>query len=241
MVLVLCDPFDTAALWAAAQLRDRAVPVQLVTSDELDGAIRCSHRVGRTGTATIDITLADGRTLTGAAPQGVLNRLGIAPTGRLDRLGGPDRDYAVQEMQALYLSWLHALPGPMLNRPTPQGLGGVWRHPADWAMMAGQAGLAVAPYRHETNAEWSVSPTSASTVFVMANQVIAPPNLLASTGLPARVRAGCIRLAALSGEALLGITFTRTPRWQVQDASPRPDLTAGGAALIDALQAALTP
>ena len=32
-------------------------------------------------------------------------------------------------------NWLNALPGPLLNQPTPQGLCGNWRHPSAWAVL----------------------------------------------------------------------------------------------------------
>ncbi len=242
MILVLCEAFDAAAYWAASGLQNRTGTVMIVTANDLDGAARWEHRVSRTGAATVEVTLADGRVVSSATPAGVLNRLGYVPTDRLDRLGSPDRDYAMQEMNALYLSWLHGLPGPMLNRPKPQGLGGMWRHPAAWAMMAGQAGLAIAPYHHSCRtdpaAAWA-PPHHASTVTVFA----VGGRTIASSPVPPRVRAGCIRLAGLAGEGLLGVDLMEQAgkRWVATGASPRPDLTAGGDALLDALQEALTP
>ncbi len=232
MVLVLCEPFDTAAYWAAAQLQARDVPTQLITGGELERAVRWEHRISRTGAATVTLTLADGRTVSSVDAPGVLNRLGYIQG---QSLGGPDRDYAIQELNALFLSWLHAMPGPMLNRPKPQGLGGLWRHQAEWAVLAGQAGLAVAPYRHtdrtDPNASWV--PPDGTTVFVVGTRAVAPPTI------PPRIAAGCVRLAALANEGLLGVTLTRARHWQMQGATPRPELTQGGAPLIDALADAL--
>ena len=150
MVLVLCEESDLAALWAASRLQARGLTVEIVTGADLAAAERWEHRVGRSG-VTLDLTLAGGRRLSSAEVKGGLNRLFFLPSAWLQRIGGPDRDYAIQEMHALYLSWLHALPGPLLNRPTPQGLCGNWRHPSAWAALAARAGLPVAPYRQSSD------------------------------------------------------------------------------------------
>src|SRR5205807_5207597 len=113
----------------------------------LGSALRWEHRVTSAGDASFAIDLGDGRTLSSAQRVGVLNRLSFVPTERLDRVAGADRDYAVQEMNALFLSWLHALPGPVVNRATPQGLGGNWRHRSAWTALASEVGLSAAPYR----------------------------------------------------------------------------------------------
>ena len=78
---------------------------------------------------------------TAAASAAILNRL-IAPPETLVAQSVPgDREYAHQELTALYLSWLNAIPAPVLNRPTPQGLAGRWRHASEWAVAADEAGL----------------------------------------------------------------------------------------------------
>lgn len=145
-ILVLCDTYDTEAFWAAERLCGRGRRVDVVTASALDAVTRWEHRVGEHGTS-IEAELPDGRRVSGRERQPILNRLFYAPTERLNRIGGADRDYAAQEMQALFLSWLHAMPGPMLNRPTPQGLGGNLRHPSAWTALAARAGLPVLPWK----------------------------------------------------------------------------------------------
>lgn len=239
MIRVLCDVYDAAALWSAARLRERGHPVDVVTASHLDTATRWEHRIGRSGKASIAIELADGRRLSDRDGAAVLNRLTFVPTDRVNAVAGADRDYAVQEMNALFLSWLHALPGPMLNRPTTQGLGGNWRHPSTWTLLAGRAGLAARPYRQacdsDPNAVWAPQPVHGTvTVFAVAGRLVAPPTV------PAATREGCLRLARLAGEALLGIDLIeRAQRWEFLGASPRPDLFQGGEPLIDALAQAL--
>lgn len=242
MILVLCENFDAAALWAAARLQARGRETMVVTAPDLDAAVRWEHRVGRSGAASIEIELADGRRVSSREPAGVLNRLSFVPTARLDRTAGADRDYAVQEMNALFLSWLQALPGPVLNRPTPQGLGGNWRHPSAWALLAGQAGLAAAPYLQscdsDPDAVWLAQrPSAAVTAFAVGGRTVAPP------GVPDSVREGCLRLARAAGEALIGVDLIEQPggRWEVLGASPRPDLMLGGEPVVEALGEVLTP
>jgi hypothetical protein len=56
----------------------------------------------------------------------------------------------------------------------------------------------------------------------------------------AEARDACVRLAALADTPLLGIELARgRGGWSFVDASPWPDLTVGGEALLDALGAAL--
>lgn len=239
MILVLCEPTDISALWAAFCLRERGLETEVVTTPALDYALRWEHRVGCAG-ARVQIELADGRCLSSDTPAGVLNRIGFVPTERLNRIAGTDRDYALMEMNALFLSWLHALPGPVINRPTPQGLSGNWRHPSLWAALAGQAGLPVAPYAQsdETAPEsaWSAAVLPADlTAFVLGSRVIAP------SLLPNAAREGCRRLARAAGETLLGVDFgvRADGEWEMLRATPAPDLIRGGPPLVEALAEAL--
>jgi hypothetical protein len=237
MILVLCETFDSAAFWAAESLRSRGADVSVVTTSDLEGALRWEHHVGRSGAATIDVQLADGRRFGSREPMGVLNRLAFVPTARLNAIAGTDRSYAIQEMNAFFLSWLHALPGPVLNRPKPQGLGGSWRHPSGWAVLAGRAGLLSARYTQTCESDpdlaWLQSrPPEATTAFVIGTQMVV------ARGLPATVEEACVRLAQAASEDLLGIDFLNG---YFIGASPRPDLQLGGDKLVDVLADALAP
>jgi len=241
LVLVLCEESDLAALWAARCLQSRGLTVEIVTGVDLAAAERWEHRVGRSG-ATLDLTLAGGnRRLSSAEVKGGLNRLSFLPSAWLQRVGGPDRDYAIQELHALYLSWLHALPGPLLNRPTPQGLCGNWRHPSAWVALAARAGLPVSPYRQSSDDDpaelWQPAKLPpAATVFVVGERVIPP------AGAPADLHEACRRLACAAGASLLGIDFapSRDAGWEFSGASVMPDLVRGGEPLADALAEAFT-
>jgi hypothetical protein len=240
VILVLCEGFDHAAFWAASRLRERDMVVDVVSGDDLAAAECWDHRLGAAGTA-IAIQLADGRRVIGDDRYGVLNRLSYLPAAWLQRIGGPDRDYALQEMYALYVSWLHALKAPVVNRPTPQGLCGNWRHPSIWMLLAGRAGLPVPRFRQSSDDDPALSWQSraapaALTAFVAGRHVIAPP------ALPIGLHEPCRRLAGAAGVTLLGIDFEPDGRdgWQFAGASVMPNLMAGGDTLIDALAETLT-
>ena len=53
-------------------------------------------------------------------------RLHYLPLALLARIGGEDEDYARSELYALFLSWMAALPTPILN-PPETGILGVGR------------------------------------------------------------------------------------------------------------------
>ena len=232
MLLVLCEESDVGATWAAARLGEAGLAVRVVTGAALAAAERWEHRVGRGGAST-KIRLAGGECLSSDEIGPVLNRLSFVPAAWMRRTGGPDRDYAVQEVQALYLSWLHALPGLVLNPPTPQGFCGNWRHPSAWAALAGRAGLPAVPYRLSSEDDpadaWQPNGAEA-TAFVVAGRVVRPP------GLPASLEAPCLALAHQSATPLLGIDFATDTNgaWRMTGASVMPDLFRGGDALIGA-------
>src|SRR5262245_11465820 len=145
-------------------------------------------------------------------------------------------------MNALFLSWLEALPGPVVNPATPQGLCGRWRHPSEWAVLAAKAGLAAMPHRQsdETDPDraWLSPPTpGAVTVFAVGEAAVGSPQV------PAPVREACVRLARAAGEVLLGADLLPAAdgSWRLLTASPTPDLTRGGEPLIEALAQVLVP
>ena len=237
MILILCEPGDGSAAWAAAELQQRGHDAQLLFGAALGAATRWEHRVDA-DSATVAITLADGRELSSAAPQPVLNRLPFVPLDQMRATAGADYGYAVQEVFAFYLSWLHAWPGAVLNRPTPQGISGSYRHPSQWALFAAQAGLPALPWE-QSNADdpmrgWAAPPGEA-VGFAVGGEAVLPDILPADFAEP------CVRLAAIAGTDLLGISFAREGEgWLMTGASPVPDLMLGGAPLADALARALS-
>lgn len=243
MWLVLCPGYDASARWAFEGLRARGLaPIEIVSGEALALARNWEHRVGSEG-AAVQLELSDGRRIRGRDVRGVLNRLTHAPVGHL--AATRDHDYMTQEFTAFFMSWLHALPGPILNRTTAQGLGGRWRHTSEWVLLASAAGLPTPPYRlssedeHDelTAGERGLFPaaTPRQQVIVLGRQTFAP------SAVPAEVSAGCVRLGAAAETPLLGVDFVVAPGggWTFAGATPLPDLRAGGAPLLDALARAL--
>lgn len=169
---------------------------------------------------------------------GTLNRLVGTPPSALAGAQADDRDYAAQELFALFLSWLHCLPGPMLNRPTPQGLSGAWRHDSEWAVLAAQAGLRTVGYRMTSEAaaaRWSFSDEAlqeerVDTVLVVGGRLVGGPKAN-------DVTQGCLRLAELAQTELLGIDLVEDRRgaWAFLQAVPQPELRLGEETFLDAL------
>ena len=81
---------------------------------------------------------------------GVITRLASVTPADLPHIEPADRVYVAQEMQAFLLAWLHRLPCPVLNRPTPTCLIGEWWSPQTWIHKACRLGIPVA------RREWSV-------------------------------------------------------------------------------------
>lgn len=245
MWLVLCDAHDAAAAWAGRQLRARGLrPLEILSADQLALSDFQEHKLeGRSGW-TLRLRTEAGLQIDGASLQGVLNRLYTVPIGHWRQAPEADQSYVQQELVAFFLSWLHALRCPVINRPTPQGLCGAWRMESEWAWLAGLAGLPVAPYRQtsrdrldEARGARRLVPQGApvATAVVAGGHCFGP-------ALPPAIEQACVRLAELSGTALLGIDFVGHAQqaWSFAGASPTPDLRVGGEALIATLLGALT-
>jgi hypothetical protein len=238
MWLLLSEKTDAAALWAYQGLKDRGfAPLEWITPQSLNPSVQWNHRLGEKGN-NVQITLADGRKIDNETIQGVINRLVSVPFEWQGLMHPDDREYAIQELTAFYISWLHVLPCPMFNRPTPQGLCGQWRHPSEWLLLAAQAELPTPPYHMSSDStkdvtDWSLDlpyASSVHTVFVVGDRVI---------GVPANspMRSQCQHLAQLSGTQLLGVDFAIAPtkNWLFTGATPFPDLRLGGVDLLDML------
>lgn len=235
VTLVLCGETDLAALWAWRELRNRGIkPLELVTAGVLSNALRWRHELGR-GEPDFEIALTDGRILRRCEIGGVLNRLTHVPLSA-QRIALTERTYAEQEWSAFFISWLHALPGPTLNRVTPHGLSGGMRTRTDWLALARHAGLPIQPTRLSYPASQEPSRAVSCSAIVIGNHVLGRPSRDASWA------AACVHLADAAGCGILGLQFALAPdgHWPFIEATPLPDLSAGGTALIDLLIDELT-
>ena len=235
--LVLCHSADPAGVWAYERLRERLPgPVELVTAEELARAPVWEHRLGSDVVARVE--LEDGRTIDAAGVRGTVNRLSWIWFDRVSQAVPGDRAYAAQELHALVTSWLAALPRPVLNPATAQGLAGALRHRSEWVALAERSGLETPRLRLASNVdtvEEEGSSDPADRVLVVGDAVLGPPDA------PDAVVDGCSELARACGCGLLAVDFDRAAdgSWRFRAAEPAFDMRAGGEPLADALAAAL--
>jgi hypothetical protein len=236
--LVLCDDSDASARWVYDGLRERSVPVEFVPASVLSAAVRWIHRVGSDG-AFVEVFLADGRCIDSRDVHGTLNRI-VSMWPPPEYLATPDRDYALQELLALYLSLLHCLPPPVLNRPSPQGLSGHMRYTPDWLVLASRAGFATAPYVVSSSEDEPRCRNDEQTLHrppsVHHEVVVAAGRVFGSSVTPQAAAAAC-RLSDLAGADLLGLRLATTAdgaaRFEAADLYP--DLRSAGPDLLDHL------
>lgn len=241
MWLVLCSAQDISALWAYNGLKRRGLyPIEVVTDELLTYSFLFEHYIYQVGTPITRITLADNRKIESSAIRGTLNRLHTIPNKHLQQVHISDRQYAEQELFALLLSWVYGLPGPIFNKPTPQGLSGAWRHLSEWMWLAGQVDLPVLPYQQSDTQNLEVSKPNPLPSRVQRSLIVFKGKCF-GTSVPPSVEYGCIQLAKISQTALLGMEFqiSAEGKWLLINANPLPDLRLGGQALLDELAIAL--
>ena len=236
MWLVLCDDDDQSAQWAAAGLELRGLtPVKVVTAGALGGGKDWLHRVSNKRKLA-RVTLPDGSRLDSDDISGVLNQLTWVWCPKISFAAPSDRDYAVQEFNALIVSWLASLPPPVINRATSRGLAGPWHHESTWRLLAGKAGLRTVPFRMP-GPPLDVAPTPAEA----SHWAIVFGDAVYGADLDPALTSACGRLVELAGADMLGIEFGvgRTGEWTFRAATSKPDLRLGGDPLLDAIAATM--
>lgn len=234
MWMVLCNAKDTAALWAYQGLKARGLhPVEIVSAESLIYSKSIKHCIEPRHTRT-QIKLTDGRVIDSASIRGSLNRIHLLPSDHLRAANPADRRYAEQELQALFLSWLYALPGKTVNRPAPFGLCGVWLFQSKWTWLASRAGLSTGVFRQGSMIKESAPPNylnpAARTVIVLAGRCF-------GASAPPAVRQGCVKLAQACEAEMLGVDFCidADGEWIFAGASTVPEIRIGGEPLLNAL------
>ena len=138
-ILVMANRCDSVAREFAGRYRSRGV--RLITPDHLSQPGWCY--------AIQDIerskAMVGGRPILSKKIGGVLTRLAQVSEDDLPHIVPDDRSYVAAEMSAFLLAWLSALPCPILNRPTPVCLSGVWYRHEQWVHLAFRLGIPVAP------------------------------------------------------------------------------------------------
>ncbi len=237
MWLIFSAHNDRTARWAYQGLSTLGLrPLHFVSTESLVNTRVWEHRVGVDG-AAIRITLPTGDTVSSADIKGVLNRISTPALAHTRHAVKADGDYANSELTAFYLSWLHALPCPVLNRATPQGLCGRWRHNSEWVALAAAAGLQVLPYRQSCqDAEGrGYEPLMASDG--KGKSVIVLNGKLFGAEVSQETERSCIRLAEMAGMDAMGITLAATSAGThvFAGASTLPVLELGGTPLLEHL------
>lgn len=235
--LVICEPSDDSAIWAAEGLRGLGVdPLVLITSDQLARADRWAYQIGRRG-ADLVVDLSDGRRIDTQEIQGTLNRLVRPPNALRSDVAPADREYASNELASFFLAWLASLPPPVINPATAEGLAGPWRSQSHWVWLANRAGL-VAQIKITTRKIASSIPPGEQDGF-SADDIrwaIVVGGSVTGGELPASIQASCLRLAEVSETPLLGVALRADhDRLYFAAATPLPDLRLGGDQLLSAL------
>jgi hypothetical protein len=249
MLLVVCGLEDESALWFARRAAQSGADCRIVTTEALSYARGFLHRLDNGEVHTV-LRLADGARLVDSEISGVLNRAIQAPAAAWQLAAPAERDYATMELHACTLSWLHALPCQVRNRPEPDCLAGPLRHPFVMVGAAHASGLPCPEVRFDTTGPLGPADALLLAAAQAAGPQARPVHLVCLDGavpgceLPEPVAAGIAAFAAQIGAdtALLGIDFfAGAGGWWFAGASPLPDLRAGGDALCQRLLDLLAP
>lgn len=239
MWLVIFSTADRPALWAFGGLKKLAPgPVELVCVDTMAYSQDIRHWVGPGDKSGFSFSLHDGRQINSEDVTATLNRVCIVPTAHLNSSSVKEKQYAIEEFNALFISLLSSLDGAVVNRPTTTGLCGAFRHPSQWTYLAAQAGLYTRAFvngdsaqgRRAVSGEYG-SPITPPVTVIVAGQAVFGPDI------PDQIKKRCVRLASLTGATLLGIDFNidKNRRWFFAGANPAPDLRLGGEGLLEHL------
>lgn len=233
MWLVLSAPEDEGACLLAERLRDHGLAPLIHASSEDLGLARWTYHTGGEAESS-RIVLPGGEVIESATLRGVLNRLYAVPATALARMEKADRDYAREELQALYTSWLYGLACPVINRAGATGLCGNWPDRSWWRARAFSAGLPTDAYQWRAATEETMGETSVESAILLDGRVV-------EGEVPLALHPACARFAEFSDARLLGLQFSVNPGsdWRLFDANPLPDLSQSGAALVEALAHAL--
>lgn len=233
MYLVICHVGDVSAVQAYRALLARSPGrVDCVTVETLCAGLAWEHRLTSTSTM-LRVRLADGREIYGDQVEGVLNRVHtVAPVG-VDHADAGDGEYATQELNAFFLSWLAGLDAAVVNEPTPQGLAGRQRTALEWTWLARESGLPIVPRLWTAPAvpDAGVERRGHESFWtsVVGGRVVGPP-------LHDDVAAACAELARRAGAGILGVLLDPTPDGVAfAGATPTPHLPVGDDAFLDAL------
>jgi hypothetical protein len=231
MFLILCSSSDVPALWAYNNLTAMGLaPLSLLTTEMLSSAPSWEHYVESTG-SRVSLKFGGGYGVSDHTLRGIINRLTGPPQQIVQQVAPADREYALQELNAFYLSWLSSLACPVLNPATPQGLPGRWLHGSEAVIMAHAAGLPAPVYRQSGDDPINAGYMPLAPAQATMKRVIVLEDEVFGDELPSGWRERCCAMATLCRTPLLGIDFyfaIREQQWLFSYASPLPDFRIGG-------------
>ena len=187
---------DLVAAWSPAG-------AALISAEDLSTA-GWTFRLADPGGGT---AVVDSRRVPVGELRAVLTRRPAVVAEELAWIDPADRTYMAAEMNAFLVAWLHALPCPVVNRPTPTSLAGPAWGPVHWATAAARADV-----------HWAAHADGATHDVVVCGDACVGA---ASPSEAAAARA----LARAAGVELLGVRFsekgacaaTPTPRLDDED------------------------
>ncbi len=236
MYVILCASSDVSAFWAHNGLQSMGIgPIVLLTPEALSSMESWEHRVGNSNTRTSFRSAGYG--ISDQSLRGVINRLMGPPQTVFSQVAPGDREYALQELNAFYLSWLSSLSCPVFNPATPQGLAGRWFHASELVLLAHQAGLMAPTYRQSPFDPPEAGFQPLAPMHAPVQRVIVFEDAVFGAEIPPGLREACCSFAKSCRTPLLGIDFFQTPEspWTFSHATPVPDLQAGGVPLLKAV------
>jgi len=227
-IVVLAHEADLGARSVFERVRRRQAAEYIVIESLATATVWRQQIRGELG--AVELGLADGRVVHGADVTAVLNRVLAPPPAPI--CFGPDAEYAEHELTAFAASWIRRLGRRIVNEPSAQGLSGPWRMPLAWRMLAHEIGMLVEPLHLDSIGPPFEPDILPAPILVVAGEAIAT--------VPAGVRAAIRDFTRRVGMPLLGVRIRRVAkRWRFLDATPYPDLLAGGEEGIAAVAALL--
>ena len=214
MLMILATREDEAAAWLADRWQPHGAVVVSAADLSTSGwsLDLCSPTKSR--------ACIGGRTVRNEDIDGVLTRMPYVHGQDLNHIVPSDRRYVASEITAFLLAWLSSLACPVLNRPTPDCLGGPgWRN-EEWVHLASRLGIPVAAVRRSTEkSKTNPEEQSASEVIVAGGQCFGEADL--------RLVENARMLAKAAGTDLLSVRFSGSAAHSAfVSASPWPDLAS---------------
>jgi hypothetical protein len=208
MLIILATRQDEAAAWLADRWQPHGAVIVSAADLSTSGwsLDLCSPAKSR--------ACIGGRTVRNEEIEGVLTRMPCVHGEDLNHIVPPDRQYVASEMTAFLLAWLSSLVCPVLNRPTPDSLGGPGWRQEGWVHLASRLGIPVTAVRRgAANRKSDAEDQSTCEVIVAGDQCfgeVAPP-LIENARMLAKAAGTHLLSARFSGAAADSVFVSASP------------------------------